>query len=155
VDNFYGPEAEDYDEDKLLARRIQVTKDMVALLELCEPSRRGNRVDWKFDSEIDELSEQPQESSPPEGDSQKCPTDVCIICYGISVARLQTLLRIDFLPTIQTLFIVISSTLICVKRTTESVATGRLVCAIGPTSTLVLLPPASPCALELQDRIAD
>lgn len=46
VENFYGPEAENYDEDKLLARRTQVTKDMVALLSLCEPSRRGNRVDW-------------------------------------------------------------------------------------------------------------
>ena len=45
VENFYGPQAEDYDEDKLLARRIQVTKDMVTLLRLCEPSRRGNRFD--------------------------------------------------------------------------------------------------------------
>jgi hypothetical protein len=39
-----GPKAEIYDEDKLLARRIQVTKDIVTLLGLCEPSRRGNRV---------------------------------------------------------------------------------------------------------------
>jgi hypothetical protein len=31
VANFYGPEAECFDADKLLARRIQVTKDMVAL----------------------------------------------------------------------------------------------------------------------------
>ncbi|KAL3428577.1 hypothetical protein BDV09DRAFT_190833 [Aspergillus tetrazonus] len=42
VENFYGPEAENFDEDKLLARRIQVTKDMVALSQLCEPNRRGN-----------------------------------------------------------------------------------------------------------------
>lgn len=44
VASFYGPDAENYEEDKLLARRIQVTKDMVALSALCEPSRRGNRV---------------------------------------------------------------------------------------------------------------
>lgn len=44
VENFYGPDAENFDEDKLLARRIQVTKDVVALLRLCEPPRRGNRV---------------------------------------------------------------------------------------------------------------
>ena len=37
VENFYGPDAENFDEDKLLARRIQVTKDMVALMQLCEP----------------------------------------------------------------------------------------------------------------------
>ncbi|KAI3097945.1 hypothetical protein CBS147333_9183 [Penicillium roqueforti] len=84
VENFYGPEAENYDEDKLLARRIQVTKDMVALLSLCEPSRRGNRVDWKFDDENDDPSDQPEDPSPPEEDNMKCPTDVCIICYSIS-----------------------------------------------------------------------
>lgn len=84
VENFYGPEAENYGDDKLLARRIQVTKDMVALLRLCEPSRRGNRVDWKFDDEPDELPDQPEEPSPRAEDNMKCPTDVCIICYGIS-----------------------------------------------------------------------
>ncbi|KAE8390416.1 hypothetical protein BDV23DRAFT_183518 [Aspergillus alliaceus] len=62
VENFSGPEAENYDEYKLLTRRIQVTKDMVALLGLCEPSRRGKRVDWKFDDETDEL--QTSERSP-------------------------------------------------------------------------------------------
>ncbi|CAG8128817.1 unnamed protein product [Penicillium nalgiovense] len=81
VGNFYGPEAENYDEDKLLTRRIQVTKDMVALLRLCEPSRRGNRVDWKFDDEDDDTSGQPEDPSAPEEDNMKCPTDVCIICY--------------------------------------------------------------------------
>ncbi|KAJ5887370.1 hypothetical protein N7495_007411 [Penicillium taxi] len=84
VEDFYGPEAEIFDEDKLLARRIQVTKDMVALLGLCEPTRRGNRVDWKFDDEGDELLDLPGEPSSPEEDTLKCPTDFCIICYGIS-----------------------------------------------------------------------
>lgn len=46
-------------------------------------SRRGNRVDWKFDEENDELPDQPEEPSPPEEDNLKCPTDVCTICYGI------------------------------------------------------------------------
>lgn len=47
---FYGLEAENFDDDNLLACRIQVTKDMVVLLRLCEPSRRGNRVDWNLES---------------------------------------------------------------------------------------------------------
>ena len=37
--NFYGPEAENYDEDELLARCILMTRDMVTLLRLYEPSR--------------------------------------------------------------------------------------------------------------------
>ena len=32
IENSYGPEGEDFDEDRLFTRRIQVTKDMVALL---------------------------------------------------------------------------------------------------------------------------
>ncbi len=57
---------------------------MVALLRLYEPSRRGNRVDWKFDNENDDLSDQLEDLSPPEEVNMKCLTDVCIICYGIS-----------------------------------------------------------------------
>ncbi|QSS56384.1 hypothetical protein I7I53_04579 [Histoplasma capsulatum var. duboisii H88] len=55
---------------------------MVALLGLCEPSRRGNRVNWDLDN--DEFPEQPEEPSLPEEDSLVCPTDVCIICCGVS-----------------------------------------------------------------------
>lgn len=84
VENFYGPDAENFDEDKLLARRIQVTKDMVALLRLCEPPRRGNRVNWNFDDGDDELLEHPEEPAPSEEDTLVCPTDVCIICCGVS-----------------------------------------------------------------------
>ncbi|KAJ6021273.1 hypothetical protein N7540_006777 [Penicillium herquei] len=83
VENFYGSNAENFDEDKLLARRIQVTKDMVALLRLCEPSRRGNRVNWNIDEE-DDLLEQPEKSPSPPDDTLKCPTDICIICCGTS-----------------------------------------------------------------------
>ena len=86
VENFYGPDAENFDEDKLLARRIQVTKDMVALLQLCEPSRRGNRVNWNIGDE-DDLLEQPEESPSlpsPKEDTMKCATDICIICCGLS-----------------------------------------------------------------------
>lgn len=43
MEKFNGPVAEDFDEDKLRTRRIQVTKYMVALLLFCEPSRQGNR----------------------------------------------------------------------------------------------------------------
>ncbi|EED15808.1 conserved hypothetical protein [Talaromyces stipitatus ATCC 10500] len=81
VEIFYGPDAENYEEDNLLARRIQATKDMVALSTLCEPSRRGNRVNWNFDDDESAEHEKPcclEEKTP------DCPTDVCIICYGLS-----------------------------------------------------------------------
>lgn len=42
MEKFNDPVAEGFDEDKLLTRRIQVTKYMVALLLFCEPSRQGN-----------------------------------------------------------------------------------------------------------------
>jgi hypothetical protein len=84
VENFYGPEAECFDMDKLLARRIQVTKDMVALWKLCEPSRRGNRINWakSDDTEADELEREDSEESPPSGEeAPDCPTEVCIVYY--------------------------------------------------------------------------
>jgi hypothetical protein len=83
VENFYGPDAEDFHVDKLLTRRIQVTKDMVALLLLCEPSRRGNRVNWDLDEEEKMPIEQPEQLAS-DDDTQICPTDVCIICFGES-----------------------------------------------------------------------
>ncbi|KAJ5438594.1 uncharacterized protein N7458_009592 [Penicillium daleae] len=83
VENFYGPDAEKFEEAKLLARRIQVTKDMVALLGLCKPSRRGNRINWKFD-ENDSPLDEPDEPSSPEETHLECPTDVCIVCYSES-----------------------------------------------------------------------
>ena len=82
VENFYGPEAENFDEDKLLARRIQVTKDMVALMQLCEPNRRGNRINWDMDDGAE--NEKSEEPLTPEEETLDCPTDVCIICYGLS-----------------------------------------------------------------------
>ena len=81
AENYYGPDAENYEEDKLLARRIQVTKDMVALSTLCEPSRRGNRVNWNFD---DHEPAEPEKPYVLEEETLDCPTDVCIICYGLS-----------------------------------------------------------------------
>ncbi|KAJ5771487.1 uncharacterized protein N7511_003538 [Penicillium nucicola] len=83
VENFYGPEAEDFDEDKLLTRRIQVTKDMDAHLLLCEPSKRGNRVNWDLDADEDITVEQPEQLES-DDDAQICLTDVCIICFGES-----------------------------------------------------------------------
>ncbi|KAL4861156.1 hypothetical protein BDV12DRAFT_208310 [Aspergillus spectabilis] len=78
VEKFYGPEVENFDEDKLLARRIQVTKDMVALSQLCEPNRRGNRINWDVDDNNE--PERLEEALPAEEISLKCPTDICIIC---------------------------------------------------------------------------
>ncbi|KUL84888.1 hypothetical protein ZTR_08246 [Talaromyces verruculosus] len=81
VENFYGPDAENYEDDNLLARRIQSTKDMVALSMLCEPNRRGVRVNWNFDD--DEFAE-PEKPCILEETTPDCPMDVCIICYGLS-----------------------------------------------------------------------
>ncbi|KAJ5708139.1 hypothetical protein N7488_007940 [Penicillium malachiteum] len=76
VENFYGPDAENFDEDKLLARHTQVTKDMVVLLRLSEPSRRGNRVNWNIGDEDDDLLDPPEESPPLEEDTMNCPTNM-------------------------------------------------------------------------------
>ncbi|KAL1885235.1 hypothetical protein Plec18167_001892 [Paecilomyces lecythidis] len=85
VENFYGSDAESFDEDKLLARRIQVTKDMVALSQLCEPNRRGNRINWRpHDDADDELLEKAEESCPSKEENMECPTNTCIICCGLS-----------------------------------------------------------------------
>ncbi|KKZ61212.1 hypothetical protein EMCG_04167 [[Emmonsia] crescens] len=56
---------------------------MVALLRLCEPNRRGNRVNRNIDDQ-DDLLDQPEDSPAPEEDTMKCPTDICIVCCGLS-----------------------------------------------------------------------
>lgn len=82
MENFYGPEAEDFNEDKLLERRIQVTKDLVALSQLCEPARRGKRIQWDADDESDQTKfEEPLRVKE---ETLECPTNVCILCYGLS-----------------------------------------------------------------------
>lgn len=55
---------------------------MVALLRLCGPSRRGNRVNWNLDDE-DDLLEQLEEPTSPEEDTMEGLLDICIICYKI------------------------------------------------------------------------
>jgi hypothetical protein len=77
VDAFYGPEAESFDEKPLLDRRIQATKDLVAFAGLCEPPRRGKRVNW--DDDDNDTKEGPYSV-----DASKCPTDMCIVCSGQS-----------------------------------------------------------------------
>lgn len=99
VENFYGPEAENFNEDELLARRIQVTKDMVALSQLCEPNRRGNRVNWDIDEDEIGKSEEPL---PPEEDSLECPTDVALsVAVYLVVQRL--ILHVNLPPSEQIL----------------------------------------------------
>ena len=44
--------------DKLLTRRIQVTKDVVAFSQLCEPNCRGKRTNWDLDDEKSEEHEE-------------------------------------------------------------------------------------------------
>ncbi|KAK2801733.1 hypothetical protein FQN50_007648 [Emmonsiellopsis sp. PD_5] len=58
VENFYGSEAENFDEDRLLAR-----------------------LNWDIDD--DDKLEKSEEPLLP-GESLECPTDVCIICCGLS-----------------------------------------------------------------------
>jgi hypothetical protein len=68
-------EAENFKEDKLLTRRIQVTKDLVTLSQLCEPNPRGNRINWGV-----------EEPLPVKEESLECPTDVCIF-YSAALMR--------------------------------------------------------------------
>ena len=78
VDAFYGPEAETLEGEAAVARRIQVTKDMVALCRLWEPGRRGK---WRSSTKDDSDDEPKQEAdSDPGLDEMTCPTDICIVC---------------------------------------------------------------------------
>ena len=124
VENFYGPDAEDFHEDKLLTRRIQVTKDMVALLLLCEPSRRGNRVNWDLDEERKYLLNSP--SNWRLMTIHKYVQQMFASSAVVNlVARRRTLLRINFLPSDRTHFVVIPSILTCFMHSTGSAATGK------------------------------
>jgi len=79
IENFYGPEAENFNKNRLLARRIQVTKDMVALSQLCEPNRRGNRINWDVEDDVTEKSEEPL---PAKEESLEYLKDIYIIYYS-------------------------------------------------------------------------
>jgi hypothetical protein len=81
VESFYGPGAEDFDEEKLLARRIQVTKYLVALSQLCESAHRGKRVQWDTDDNSDQTKS--EEPLCVENETLVCPMNVCILCYGL------------------------------------------------------------------------
>ncbi|GAB1199982.1 hypothetical protein APSETT444_009342 [Aspergillus pseudonomiae] len=52
VRNFYGPDTESIDDDKLVTWRIQI-----GLLQRNKPSRRGNCVKWNLDDEGDLLDQ--------------------------------------------------------------------------------------------------
>lgn len=57
---------------------------MVALWKLCEPSRRGNRINWAMsdDAEADKLEREDSEESPPSGEETPDRlTEVCIVYY--------------------------------------------------------------------------
>jgi hypothetical protein len=82
VEAFYGSEAESFEENQLPARRIQVTKDMVAFSRLCEPNRRGKQVNWEADEESGK--EEEEDHSLTQEESLRCPLDECIICSGMS-----------------------------------------------------------------------
>ncbi|KAF1810945.1 hypothetical protein P152DRAFT_72353 [Eremomyces bilateralis CBS 781.70] len=83
VDAFYGPDADTLDGEQRIGRRIQVTKDMIALWGLWEPNRRGKRFDWNKDTEdivVDIIEKKQEQGSSPCLNEMKCPTGVCIIC---------------------------------------------------------------------------
>ena len=79
VDAFYGPDAERLEGDAALERRIQVTKDMVALCKLWEPSRRGKRPSSTMKDDSDDKLQQEADSDLG-FDEMRCPTDICIVC---------------------------------------------------------------------------
>lgn len=56
VEAFYGLDAEILDGDAPFPRRIQVTKDMVALCKLPEPNRRGMNLNWSIDNDTDTVN---------------------------------------------------------------------------------------------------
>jgi len=79
VDAFYGPDAETLEGEAALARRIQVTKDMVALCRLSEPSRRGKRPSSTMKDDSDDEPKQEADLNP-SLDEMSCPTNICIVC---------------------------------------------------------------------------
>lgn len=105
------------DEDKLLARHIQVTKDMVALSRLCEPNCQGNRTNWRSNDDADdELLEKSKESWPRAWNVQP------ILASFVVVSRVQQhsiLLHINFHQTERILFVVTSLILISSTRIVE------------------------------------
>jgi hypothetical protein len=82
VENFYRPEAEDFNKNKLLARHIQVTKDMVTLSQLCKLNCRGNQINWDVK---DNKTEKLEEPLPAKEESLKYAINICIIYYGQSL----------------------------------------------------------------------
>ena len=60
---------------------------MVVLLQLNELSRQGNWLNWNIDDE-DDLLDQLEELPSLEEDVIKCPTNICIICCGLSYQSL-------------------------------------------------------------------
>jgi hypothetical protein len=82
VENFYGPDSETLDVNLALTKRIQVTKDMITLCELSEPTRRGRKFDWDkhgVGSDNDSVEIQIQDDLDTLYD-KKCSTDICIVC---------------------------------------------------------------------------
>ncbi len=77
VEAFYGLDAEILDSDEGLAKRVEVTKDLTALCELREPSRRGKPFNWNREENHDIPAQRVTSA-----DGLKCPTDICIICFG-------------------------------------------------------------------------
>jgi hypothetical protein len=91
VDAFYGPAAETLEGEAALARRIQVTKDMVALCRLWEPSRRGKRPSSTTKDDSDDEPKQEADSDPGL-DEMTCPTSICIVCQR-KFSRIDSLRR--------------------------------------------------------------
>jgi len=96
VEAFYGPDAETLDGEPALNRRIQVTKDMVALCGLSEPNRRGRRFNWnKVDDCVDDddpVTIKIEDDSDTYVNNMKYPTDICIVCSR-KITRIDSLRR--------------------------------------------------------------
>jgi hypothetical protein len=83
VDAFYGPDSDNSSsDDAAILRRIQVTKDMIALCKLQEPprTRNGNWNDNNNGDETDDEIKSSRETSVSVLDERNIPTKVCIIC---------------------------------------------------------------------------
>ncbi|KAF1816829.1 hypothetical protein P152DRAFT_463208 [Eremomyces bilateralis CBS 781.70] len=84
VDTFYGPDADTLSDDASLCKRIQATKDMIALCDLQEPPRLRD-TSWNADDSDDsdrtnDKTLPTQEQSVPSLNERNIPTKACIIC---------------------------------------------------------------------------
>jgi hypothetical protein len=82
ADAFFGPDAETLTSEEALSRRIQIINDLVAFCRLEEPSLRAKICKWaEFEDAVNaDVKPVEKNSSSPQPDPYKFPSDQCIFC---------------------------------------------------------------------------